>query len=1439
MAGRGWRIAGKVVGYTLLSLVSLVVLAVATIFIGIRTAPGERLLVRVSLYYAAKYLAAPITVGGIHTNIWSGLVLENVTMHDIEGQECAHIDKLTVKFSLMPLLRNGLHIDSALLEGGRARVRSLKDGRINFAALLMPSQAQPPSPDRSESKFRIEIDNVKATLEARYEPAPGVKLEPVAGLIDVVGAVGIGGGDVTVKIAGLSLNLRGPAPALATANGELVVHDGNVRFSPTHLDVELLGTALKAFVPQPTLRGKYHLSADAQGGLENLAITATLLTPSAPVHVDGALLIGDHFGWQAHVRTSGLDPEKIVVGIPRASLSLDAEGHGDSEGTHVAVASSRIVAQKNEARATGAVEIGKSLHTDLEVDLDAKDLSALHGRGVPKLAGVVSGHARVRYAPSAIKLDTELKGHGLELPSLRVGTFKITAHTENVGGQVLIEANGVRTSDLSLAYTRIQANGDKRSFFVRASSSGSDGTSLDFAARGTPHYGEGPLPTGVDVRLEVLDFDRAGERWHLEPTAKIAYDEELTVSGLRLRSQNQSLSIDGEVDFAKQLVSAKVTGQALDLQRLIALVTKSDRIPHSKLDVFLTAEGPLKKPRFDATLSGTVTRDPERKETEAKVQLQAHLDPRHLTAKSELTLENNHLSLALDLPAELSLPALLRSTLTTRVNLNVKVPLLSRLYDLLDLHPPLALSTLDGQVGLDLTLSGTGRAPVLHVDLAGDELKYGRTEHDKLRFSTHYEAAKLETKLDVELGEQRGALHVQALLPLVLAHLLDGRLALLDRLGRTAPIAGEVSISNLDLRHLRALASEIPLVDAGTLDAKLALSGTVVDPIASLHLTAKGIRSGTITPIDVALSLESARSSTKLDATVTVDKSQLIALQGKAAIDGGALIAGARLRDTRFDATATFPSFELAKLASIVPGLTGKLAGTLHVLGTPAAPTASAHLTVEGLGIGTTRFTAFDLAGSYAGDAATVDLKAKETSGGSLALKAKMALSTRDITGQLTAKALQIDFQSLDDSLPLRRLKGQLDADLQVTGSGTALTSRGRFELTHGVLAISADPRELSELELRLSLQPGYLKLVRLSAKLGSGHFNAEGGATLDGILPKSVDLVAHTKHLPVVQNPIAASLDSKITIHGERKDNRLAGTIRVDDGSARLPKLTNVRNLQSTGELEDYVYVDRRARAGAKRKAKQDASPLIVEIETVIPGPFHVRSQEIQIDLAGKLTIKTRGSEVSLRGDIESTGGRMDLLGKRYDIERIRVGFDGSPVINPSIDVRATRQLIDARITIEVSGTASRPKLRLSSNNPAYDDTKIIAAILSGDPGAKVTDTSLDKKVTGAISGLVVGAIKDQIAPQLPIDVIKVDAAGSGSDYTGLNSTRLEIGKFLSDNIYVSYAHKFGATQIGTRKVNSNEGEFEYRFLRHFALDVVLGDAPSGRSDLFWTVHF
>ncbi|HEY2899140.1 MAG TPA: translocation/assembly module TamB domain-containing protein [Polyangia bacterium] len=73
------------------------------------------------------------------------------------------------------------------------------------------------------------------------------------------------------------------------------------------------------------------------------------------------------------------------------------------------------------------------------------------------------------------------------------------------------------------------------------------------------------------------------------------------------------------------------------------------------------------------------------------------------------------------------------------------------------------------------------------------------------------------------------------------------------------------------------------------------------------------------------------------------------------------------------------------------------------------------------------------------------------------------------------------------------------------------------------------------------------------------------------------------------------------------------------------------------------------------------------------------------------------------------------------------------------------------------------------------------------------------------------------------------------GKAASGAADTRIELGKYVSDRFYLSYAHVFGAAETE----NQNEAHVEYRLTRRWMLETIFGAAGVGGVDALWTVRY
>src|SRR5207245_3562784 len=132
-----------------------------------------------------------------------------------------------------------------------------------------------------------------------------------------------------------------------------------------------------------------------------------------------------------------------------------------------------------------------------------------------------------------------------------------------------------------------------------------------------------------------------------------------------------------------------------------------------------------------------------------------------------------------------------------------------------------------------------------------------------------------------------------------------------------------------------------------------------------------------------------------------------------------------------------------------------------------------------------------------------------------------------------------------------------------------------------------------------------------------------------------------------------------------------------------------------------------------------------------------------------------------------------------------------------------------------------------LSSDPPGYDQAQLVAMVLAGESGSGTT-TEGATSPAGTLSAVLLGRITSQLAPGLPVDVLRVEQTTEAvlpGAVSSVAETRVEIGKRVSDRIYLSYVHLFGAPE----NANSNEAHVEYHISRRWLLQTAFCAAGVG----------
>ena len=559
------------------------------------------------------------------------------------------------------------------------------------------------------------------------------------------------------------------------------------------------------------------------------------------------------------------------------------------------------------------------------------------------------------------------------------------------------------------------------------------------------------------------------------------------------------------------------------------------------------------------------------------------------------------------------------------------------------------------------------------------------------------------------------------------------------------------------------------------------------------------------------------------------------------------------------------------------------LEGTLHadlaIDGTLREPRLLAHVQTGPLDLDRKPLGYARLEVRYAERQAHLDLEAHSGNEGTLTVRAgahaDLGLGAI-LTGQLDparwsydlqVAAQHLDLRGLSGLTPeLRRAAGLFDAQVSATGSLRDPRFSGRVECTRCEVQLSG-VGDFRDLHLSLHGDTDRVVLDELSARSGDG--NGRVTATLSRDASKNayrLDGNVQAKEIPVYQEgqPLAhLSLDAALTGNSGGRGGVADVAVEVREAHVKLSDEKR-RQLQRLEPPDDVVVVadgrptDRaqakKLRALAERLAPRPASTtpstgsaqpaaahgIWKRIKIVVNAPRKLwvngGGAQLELGLAPGFRI-VLADETHLHGEVIVRRGRIDALGRRFDLKAdSTLQFDGPPG-RPTLDATAQYQNNDENVTVLVTAKGQLDRLAItisSPNRPDLNESQLYALIItghlptSGGSGGSA-GSAASNEATSLVAGVIAGQLQKTLSKHLPLDVLTIDT-GSGQ---GLSGTQLEAGRYVTEKLYVGYIGRVGADP--TRYQNKNAVHLEYQLSARWQIAGEYGDVGTGSANLMW----
>jgi translocation and assembly module TamB len=206
------------------------------------------------------------------------------------------------------------------------------------------------------------------------------------------------------------------------------------------------------------------------------------------------------------------------------------------------------------------------------------------------------------------------------------------------------------------------------------------------------------------------------------------------------------------------------------------------------------------------------------------------------------------------------------------------------------------------------------------------------------------------------------------------------------------------------------------------------------------------------------------------------------------------------------------------------------------------------------------------------------------------------------------------------------------------------------------------------------------------------------------------------------------------------------------------------------------------------------------------------VRGRGVEAELAGTVQVHGTANAPEPAGGFSLRRGQYNLAGKTLTFSQGRVSFDGGKLTDPSLNFIVTNTKNSFTTTLTIGGTASNPKITLSSV-PELPQDEILARLLFGQSASSLSVLEMVQigsavaSLSGATSSM--GDPLDKIRSSLGLDRLSV----------GGQNTSLEAGRYVVPGVYLGTRQGLTGTPQATLQID---------LTKHIKLEAAVGATSS-----------
>ena len=324
--------------------------------------------------------------------------------------------------------------------------------------------------------------------------------------------------------------------------------------------------------------------------------------------------------------------------------------------------------------------------------------------------------------------------------------------------------------------------------------------------------------------------------------------------------------------------------------------------------------------------------------------------------------------------------------------------------------------------------------------------------------------------------------------------------------------------------------------------------------------------------------------------------------------------------------------------------------------------------------------------------------------------------------------------------------------------------------------------------ELALKLADGQIRLtsdlraqqatLQGSVRSGDGQIELDGqlGLAPEDGLPLNLT-VSGSQFTGMDTDMLSLAFSPSLTLQGQLAEQL---TINGDLGIDRLA--INLERLEAaTRPSGDVVIVDDDIE---EESIDENMLALSGRIRVMLGDGTRVRLSGfgLQAGLGGNLNVElVPGGNPIGRGQIR-VDGSYESYGQDLQVTDGRLIYNAVELDNPSLDIRARRQVQEVTAGVHITGTARDPQAALFSDPATLSDADKLSFIVAGRPMSAIGEGGGDHEQQLASAALAYGISSASLPRRLGVDALEI------TDSPDLGGSSLLVGKQLSPRLMLNY---------------------------------------------------